>query len=334
MALDSYTAGVLRLMTAAYPDVGGSITEAAEARRRYDAARFPAGPRIGDVTDHVVPGLPEIPVRVYRPGGARPPLPVVVYYHGGGYVLCGLDSHDGICRRLAGGASVIVVSVDYRLAPEHKFPAAADDAYAALRWVSENAERLGGDPHHVAVAGDSAGGGLAAATALRSRDLGHPPISFQLLIYPVTDALAERRDVPDSLLTTRQMRWFTDQYLGRPQDAAHPHVSPLRAPSLAGLPPAFVLTAEHDPLRPEGEAFADRLASFGVPVTLSRIPGLFHGLFGLGALVPVARAAEEAAYTALRGALHPDSDGAAEARADGAAEARALTLTKGMSVHG
>lgn len=308
MALDSYTAGVLRLMAAAYPDVGGAVTDAAEARRRYDAARFPAGPRLRNVTDTVVPGPPDIPVRIYRPAGERGPLPIVVYYHGGGFVLCGLDSHDGICRRLADGASVVVVSVDYRLAPEHTFPAAADDAYAALQWVSEHATRLGGDPDRLAVAGDSAGGGLAAATSLRGRDLGTPPVCFQLLIYPVTDALADRRDVPDSLLTARQMRWYTEQYLARPEDAAHPYVSPLRAPSLAGLPPAFVLTAEHDPLRPEGEAYADRLASFGVPVTVSRIRGLFHGLFGLGGLVPVARAAEQTAYTALRTALHTDRE--------------------------
>jgi acetyl esterase len=330
VALDSYTAGVLRLMSAAYPDVGGSITEAAEARRRYAAARFPSGPRVGDVTDRVVPGDPAVPVRIYRPDGARTPLPVVVYYHGGGFVLCGLDSHDGICRRLAECSSVIVVSVDYRLAPEHKFPAAADDAYAALRWASEQAPQFGGDPSRVAVAGDSAGGALAAATCLRARAVGSPAISFQLLIYPVTDALAERRDVPDSMLTTRQMRWFTEQYLARPQDAGHPYVSPLRAPSLAGLPPAFVLTAEHDPLRVEGEAFAERLASFGVPVTRTRITGLFHGLFGLGALVPVARRAEQAVCAALRAALRTEPT----PTTDGAANARVMTLAKGMSVHG
>jgi acetyl esterase len=317
VALDAYTAGVLRLMTAAYPDVGGSVTDAAEARRRYEAARFPAGPRLGKVTDQVVPGSPPVPVRIYRPlgraGGASGALPVVVYLHGGGFVLCGLDSHDGICRRLADGAAAIVVSVDYRLAPEHRFPAAVDDAYTAVRWVYEHAERLGGDPRRVAVAGDSAGGGLAAAVCLRARDTGHPPIGFQLLIYPVTDALADRRDVPDAMLTVRQIRWVTEQYLARPEDAGHPYASPLRAPCLAGLPPACVLTAEHDPLRPEGEAFAGRLASFGVTVMLHRIPGLFHGLFGLGALVPVARTAELAAYAALQ---------------------TGFELTKGMSVHG
>jgi acetyl esterase len=311
VGLDAYTAGVLRLMAAAYPDVGGTVTEAAEARRRYRAARFPAGPRLGTVEDHAVPGPPRIPVRVYRPRHATEPAPVVVYYHGGGFVLCGLDSHDGLCRRLADGTGAIVASVDYRLAPEHKFPAAADDAYAGLCWAYRHAAEWGGDPDRLAVAGDSAGGGLAAVTCLRARDLGGPPVRFQLLIYPVTDARAQRTDVPDSLLTAAQMRWFTEQYLTRPEDAGHPYASPLRAPSLTGLPPAFVLTAEHDPLRPEGEAYAARLADSGVDVTAVRVPGLFHGLFGLGALVPVAREAERAAYAALREAI-----------------------TKGMSIHG
>jgi len=167
-----------------------------------------------------------------------------------------------------------------------------------------------------------------------------PPIRFQLLVYPVTDALAIRPDVPDSLLTTTQMNWFTEQYLARPEDAGHPYASPLRAPSLAGLPPAFVLTAEHDPLRPEGEAYAARLAGSGVAVTARRAPGLFHGFFGLGGLVPVARASERAAYAALRRALGTDTLGTdtlgtagPDADSDGATSTRALT-TKGMSVHG
>ncbi|MBB5870026.1 acetyl esterase [Allocatelliglobosispora scoriae] len=306
MALDAFTAGVLRLMAAAYPDLGGTVTDAVEARERYGSARYPAGPAVASVVDQVIPGPQRIPVRIYRPlGAAATGLPVVTYLHGGGFVMCDLDTHDNACRAVAAGLPAIVVSVDYRLAPEHPFPAGPDDAYAATCWVADQAASWGGDPARLIVAGDSAGGALAAATCLRARDLGGPPISAQLLIYPVTDCLAPRLDVGDSLLTSAHMRWYTEQYLARPADAEHPYASPLRAPDLTGLPPAVIVTAEHDPLRVEGEAFADALRQAGVAVVEHHIPGLFHGLFGLGALVPVARQAEVLACTALRQVIQP-----------------------------
>jgi len=206
---------------------------------------------------------------------------------------------------LADGAGAIVVSVGYRLAPEHRFPAAPDDAYAALCWVAEHATDWGADPRRIAVAGDSAGGALAAATCLRARDLGGPPIACQLLIYPVTDCLAQREEVPDSLLTAAGMRWYIEQYLTRPEHGEHPYASPMRAPDLTGLPPAVLVTVEHDPLRKEGEEFAAALVQAGVAVNAYHVSGLFHGVFGLGALVPAARQAEELACAGLRRTLHP-----------------------------
>lgn len=305
MALDPYTEGVRRLMSAAYPDVGGAVTDAAEARRRHERARFPRGPNLGEVRDIVIPGTPDVSARVYRPAAAGPTPPVVVYLHGGGFVLCDLDSHDGICRILADGTPAIVVSVDYRRAPEHPYPAAVDDAFAAVRWMhAVGAAALGGAPDRIAVAGDSAGGNLATVCCLRARDTGGPPIRFQLLVYPVTDCLADWSDDPDGqLMTSRHMRWYVKQYLSERAHGEQAYASPLRAGSLAGLPPAFVLTVEHDPLRPEGEAYAGRLAADGVPVQAHRVTGLFHGAFGLGALLPAARRCEDLACDALRAAL-------------------------------
>ncbi|MFC7328636.1 alpha/beta hydrolase [Marinactinospora rubrisoli] len=307
MALDRTTALVLKLMTAAYPDLGGTVTRASEARRVHSAARFPEGPPMARVRDQAVPGHPEIPVRVYHPHTGRSPRPVIVYFHGGGFVLCGLDSHDGVCRLLADGAGAVVVSVDYRRAPEHRFPAAVRDAHAAVRWVHRTADALDADPARLAVAGDSAGGNLAAVSTLLAREQGGPPIAFQLLIYPQTDFLStlpsRRENAEGYFLTARHLAWFREQYLASPGEAAHPHASPLRAASLAGLPPALVVTAEYDPLRDEGEAYADRLTASGVPATTLRADGLFHGFFGMSAALPAARAVERSVCGALREAL-------------------------------
>ena len=262
----------------------------AEARAQYEARiplMAPAGPVAG-VEERVIdgPGGP-LRLRLYRPPG-RGPFPLLVYFHGSGFVLCSLDTHDGICRNLCAGAGCVVVSVDYRLAPEHKFPAGLEDCVAATIWASRNAATLGADPGRIAVGGDSAGGNLAAVTALRLRDAGGPALRGQLLLYPVTDyhtpgtpSYAENAEGYG--LTRETMKWFWAHYLNDESEAAHPHAAPLRASDLSGLPPAFVLVAEYDPLRDEGEAYGLRLREAGVDVSILRADGMNHGfLFWVG----------------------------------------------------
>ncbi|HLJ32882.1 MAG TPA: alpha/beta hydrolase [Ktedonobacteraceae bacterium] len=240
---------------------------------------------IKSVENHEIPGPGGvIPVRIYTPEG-EVPLPILVYFHGGGWVLCNLDTHDSICRGLANLVGCIVVSVDYRLAPEHKYPAAVEDCYAATCWVAQNAAAIGGDATRLAVGGDSAGGNLTAVVNLIARDEGGPSISFQLLIYPVTDyhtpgtpSYIENQE--GYLLSREDMIWYFGHYLSSPDEAQDPHVSPLKASDLSNLPSAMVITAEFDLLRDEGEAFAQRLQEAGVPVILKRYNGLIHGLFG------------------------------------------------------
>jgi acetyl esterase len=247
-----------------------------------------------------------IPARLYRPreGGV---LPLLVYFHGGGWVIGSLDTHDDVCRDVAAGAACAILSVEYRLAPEHRFPAAAEDCFAATAWAGANAARLGVDPARIAVGGDSAGGNLAAVTALIARDRGGPALRFQLLVYPVTcgrmDTPSYRDNAEGYLLTRDAMAWFWDHYVPRAADREQPYAAPLRATDLRGLPPAFVLTAEYDPLRDEGEAYAKRLAAAGVPTTLRRYDGQIHGFFTMGALIDRARAAAAETASALRTAL-------------------------------
>jgi acetyl esterase len=252
-----------------------------------------------------VPGA-ELPVRIYRPSGDGP-LPILVYFHGGGWVIGDLDTHDGICRSLANGAGCIVVAVDYRLAPEHRFPGAAEDCYAATVWVAENARSLGGDPARIAVGGDSAGGQLTAVVSLMARDRGGPPLVYQVMIYPVTDysyGTGSYREFADGYLLNKElMTYFWSQYLADEADGRSPHASPLRAPDLSGLPPALVITAEYDPLRDEGEAYAARLREAGVPVTLTRYDGVFHAFFVMSTVVDQCRAARQEAAAALRAAF-------------------------------
>jgi acetyl esterase len=247
----------------------------------------------------------DIPIRIYRPASADP-LPVVVYFHGGGWVIGDIASHDTICHRIAVGVPAVVVNVDYRLAPEHPFPAAVEDCDAATRWAAEHAAELGGDSARLAVAGDSAGGNLAAVVTRRCRDAGGPPIAFQLLIYPTTD---QTRSLPSHaengagyLLDANAMGWFIGHYLNG-ADERHPDASPLFIDDLSGLPPALVITAEFDPLRDEGEAYAQRLREAGVPVTASRYDGMIHGFYGLDAIFDSAKLATGETVNALRDAL-------------------------------
>ena len=212
-----------------------------------------------------------------------PPAGVIVYYHGGGWVIGSIDEFDTLARKLAERTSCAVVLVAYRLAPEHRYPVAADDAYAALEWTAANLQRIAGGEVPLFVAGDSAGGNLSAVVAVRARDRKGPEIALQILIYPVTDADFDRpsyTDPENALLLTREaMIWFWDHYVPDPARRAEPDASPLQTADLSGLPPAVVLTAEYDVLRDEGEAYAQRLADAGVPVDLRRYPGQMHGFF-------------------------------------------------------
>lgn len=240
---------------------------------------------IVSVVNRKIPGPEsEIPVRVYTPDGEGP-FSLVMYYHGGGFVICDLDSHDSLCRSLCAKIGAVVVSVDYRLAPEAKFPAAPRDCYAATCWAVDNAVALNADGARLCLAGDSAGGNLAAVVALMARDQAGPVARHQLLIYPVTDRSCNtesyRTNGEDYFLTAKTMEWFWDHYLQNDQQANDPMVSPLRA-ELAGLPSATVLTAEYDPLRDEGIAYADALAAAGIDVEHRLFEGMIHGFVSMG----------------------------------------------------
>jgi acetyl esterase len=280
--------------------------------RRFHAADAPAlngePVPVAAVADRTVPGPGgALPLRVYTPEG-EPPFPIVVFFHGGGWVVGTLDTYDPLCRALAAAVPAVVVSVDYRLAPEHRYPAAVEDAYAATFWASRNAAALGGAQHRLAVAGDSAGGNLAAAVALGARDRGGPAISFQLLVYPALDAAGDTaswRAFADGFhLTAAGMRWYWDHYLGG-ADGGAPDASPLRAAYFGGLPPALVLCADHDVLLDEGEAYAARLRQAGVAAEARRYAGTLHGFFRWRGVTDAADAALQDAATALRAALAP-----------------------------
>jgi acetyl esterase len=310
--LDPAAKAIIELMDASYPRIAGPGSDPAALRAQLKALpRLPVVDECAAVEDRTIPGpAREIPVRVYRPMKASgDPAPGFVYFHGGGWVICDLDSHDGACRRLATAIGAVVVSVDYRLAPEHPWPAASDDAYAATLWTAEHADELGVDASRLAVAGDSAGGNLAAVIAQMARDRGGPALAFQLLIYPVIDSTATRNDRPSRtdnakgyFLALEHMEWYRDQYLGSAM-GDEPYVSPHCADSLNGLPPACVVTAEMDLLRDEGEHYAEQLKAAGVPVTLHRADGMFHGFFNMDAALDGAKEAQRVAFTAARAAL-------------------------------
>lgn len=219
-------------------------------------------------------------IRIYQPPGETP-QPVCLYFHGGGWVLNSIDTHDDLARRLADAGGCTVISVDYRLAPEHKYPAAVEDAWSALEWTVRQGGEYGIDVGRIAVCGDSAGANLAAVLCLLTRDRQGPPIRSQVLAYPITDCDFDRfsyqTNAEGYFLTRSQMQWFWEQYVATPEQMREPYASPLLADSLADLPPAVVLTAEYDPLRDEGEAYGTALAAAGIPATLVRYPGMIHG---------------------------------------------------------
>lgn len=260
---------------------------------------------ITDIRDFTVPGpAGELPVRLYKPEGT-PPL--IVYFHGGGWVIGNVEVADKPCRSLAKVSGCAVASVEYRLGPESKFPAAPEDCFAATQWLAENGGSLGVDTSRLTVAGDSAGGDLAAVVALMARERGGPGISYQLLIYPATDAGGEypsrQENYEGYLLTTPAMRWFWNHYLSKESDGENPHASPLRASDLSGLPPAFVITCEFDPLRDEGEAYAKKLKEAGVEVKISRYDGMIHGFFWMAGVMDRTRALLDEMGKELRAAL-------------------------------
>jgi len=283
----------------------------AEAREQMEAtaqARKAEPLPVDRVRERSVAGpAGDIRLRLYWPNRAAP-LPAIVYYHGGGHVIGSLDTHDLVARNLCAGAEALVASVDYRMGPEHRFPAAVEDSFAALKWVHANAKELGADPDRLGVHGDSAGANLAAVVALMARDAGSPRLRLQSLVYPVADY----RLVGDSydkytqgygLLTRESMVWFRNHYLHSPKDAEDWRASPINAPSLGDVAPAIVITAECDVLHDDGERYAGALRRAGVPVEYKEYPGMIHGFFGMMPAVDDAMNAQRAVWAAFRRAF-------------------------------
>lgn len=296
MPLDPQTQAYLTQMAEVNaPPLSGLPPEVVRQGIAAQVALEPPGEPVAKVENRTIPGpAGEIPVRIYTPQG-NGPFPLLVFFHGGGWVICNLDTHDAPCRSLANGAGCVVVSVDYRLAPEHKFPAAPEDCYAATQWVAEHAAEFNGDASQVAIGGDSAGGNLTAVVAQMARDKGGPRLIFQLMIYPATDFTAKNVSLKENsegyFLTVDDMTWFTNHYLNSDEDKLNPMASPMLATNLSGLPPALVVTAEYDPLRDEGELYGQRLQEAGVPVTIRRYDGMIHGFFNTAQIIDKAREA-------------------------------------------
>jgi acetyl esterase len=308
--LDPAAKGLIEILEQSMPRVE-DYEKAEDLRTAMAALAFEAPPvdPVARVEHRVAPGAEGmgVVVRVYWPSDDQTPRPGVVFFHGGGWVMADLDSHDGFCRTMANEVDAVVVSVDYRRAPEHKYPAAADDCYSALTWVAASADELSIDKSRLAIAGDSAGGNLAAAAALMARDRGGPAVALQVLVYPVIDSTSGRNNYPSKsenatgyFLRTESLEWFRKQYLPDDDAGEEPYCSPNRAPSLAGLPPAFVLTAEYDPLRDEGEQYGKLLEAAGVPVLIHRADGMFHGFYTMDAALDGAKAAQEMTFVEMR----------------------------------
>ena len=309
MALDPAAKAVMDMMEENGVSFAGiaSMT-AVELRNRMQLGDMPVED-VARTEDRVIAGPDgtELPIRIYWAEVTNEARPVVVFFHGGGWVIGGIDSHDGQVREMVNRTGMVFVSVDYRLAPEAKFPAAAEDCYAATQWVAQNAADIGADAARLGVAGDSAGGNLAAVVAQMARDRGGPAIAHQLLVYPCCDMdsnawPSQTENGFDYFLTKESMDWFYDQYADV-ADRDNPYASPIKADSLSGLPPACVITAEFDPLRDEGEAYGAALQEAGVACEVHRYDGMFHGFFGMTLAISGAVAAQETAASAVKAAL-------------------------------
>jgi acetyl esterase len=295
-----------------YPQLGPAAVR--ELYRETRGRLGTAPPEVAHVESlHAAGPAGAVPIRLYRPLGSRADerLPALVYFHGGGWSFGDLDTHDVVCRELGNLARCAVASVDYRLAPEHKFPAAVEDAVAATRWVAREAEALALDPARIAVGGDSAGGNLAAVVALVARDEGGPKLAMQVLIYPATDMAADtpsHGEFADGYVLTRDaILWSRGNYLRSPDDVADWRASPLRARDHSRLPPAYVVTCGFDPLRDEGRAYAERLRAAGVPVTYESFEGMVHGFVTMGGVIA---AAHHALYRCAQGLRQAFAQGA------------------------
>ncbi len=281
----------------------------ADARKSMEAMLnvLGAGPDVHKVENRKIPGpAGEIPIRIYTP--ASKPNGILVYFHGGGWVVGDLASHDYVCRVFTNETGCTVVAVDYRLAPEHKFPAGPDDCYAATQWVSKNAPSLGSDADHIAVGGDSAGGNLAAVISLMARDRSGPRIRHQMLIYPVTDCSMDTPSYQEFtadgfVLSKLDMEWFWNYYIPNAKDRENPYASPARARDLKTLPPAHIITASHDPLRDEGEAFAELLKKAGNKVKVKRYEGVVHGFVSLQFVIDQGKTATRELAEELKASL-------------------------------
>ena len=301
--IDALAASEFRPIQELTPEAGRAQYE------RMVKARGIAPAAVAAVEDRAIPGpVGDLPVRIYRPERNVDPLPALVYYHGGGHVIGNLDTHDAVARNLCNGVGCVVVSVDYRLAPEHKFPAAAEDAFAAVHWCAAHGPETGIDPRRIAVGGDSAGGNLAAVAALMARDAGSPAIRLQVLVYPVTDYACDTESYRTyaqgyGMLEARSMRWFRDHYLRGEADRLDWRAAPLRAADLQGVAPALVLTAQCDVLHDEGEAYAKRLRAAGVDVEHRDCEGMIHGFFTMAPMIDGAVRAQTLVCEVMKGAF-------------------------------
>jgi acetyl esterase len=307
MALDPQAKIVLDyLATLGQPEI--SRLSVQEARALARKRSLPAGPAADVSERRMSTGATDLRLRIYKPQSAHGELGGLLFFHGGGFVTGDLEGHDALCRQLALGAGCAVVSVDYRLAPEHKFPCAVDDAYAATCWVHEHAEELGIDRRRLGVAGDSAGGSLAAVVARLAKEQRNPTLLFQLLLYPVTDLRSfdtesYLQNATGMFLTRDAMRWFAQHYLSSDQDANDSRASPLCAQDLSGMPPALIVIGTHDPLRDEGGAYAELLASAQNQVKLLCYPGMIHGFVSMYAFLDKGREALRECTNAVSAAL-------------------------------